>query len=113
MMKRPKRDYRRLILLMILLSTMAMGFFVNRTEAATEYKYMIKVNKQMNTVTVYGKDEKGKYTVPVKAMVCSTGWATPLGTYKTPAKYRWKILLENVWGQYSTRITGSILFHTV
>ena len=29
---------------------------------------------------------------------------TPLGTYQTMAKYRWKALMGNVWGQYSTRI---------
>lgn len=81
--------------------------------AASRYPYMIKVNKKMNTVTVYGKDENGKYTKPVKAMVCSTGKATPLGTFGTKVKYRWKLLLEDVWGQYSTRITGDILFHSV
>lgn len=81
--------------------------------AASSYPYMIKVNKKMNTVTVYGKDENGKYTKPVKAMVCSTGRATPLGTFGTKIKYRWKVLLEDVWGQYSTRITGDVLFHSV
>ena len=84
-----------------------------KAEAASKYPYLIKVNKQCNTVTIYKQDAKGKYTVPVKAMICSTGKATPLGTFKTPAKYRWKVLQHDVWGQYSTRITGSILFHSV
>ncbi len=81
--------------------------------ATTKYPYLIKVNKQMNTVTIYKKDAKGKYTVPVKAMVCSTGKNTPIGTYRTKAKYRWRILIGNVYGQYATRITGHILFHSV
>lgn len=77
------------------------------------FPYEIHVNKQMNCITVYAMDTSGAYSIPLKAMVCSTGAATPLGTYKTPAKYIWKVLKGNVWGQYSTRISGSILFHSV
>lgn len=78
------------------------------------YPYYIKVNYTANTVTAYGKDANGNYTVPVRAMVCSTGKATPTsGVYKTPNKYRWKLLIGNSYGQYSTRITGQILFHSV
>ena len=39
--------------------------------------YYIKVNYGANVVTVYSLDENNNYTVPVKAMVCSTGTATP------------------------------------
>lgn len=81
--------------------------------AGNNSPYYIKVNKQQNCVTIYEKDEEGKYTVPVKAMTCSTGWATPLGTYNTLIKYRWKLLMGDVWGQYSTRIVKGILFHSV
>ena len=78
------------------------------------YPYYIKVNYTANTVTVYKKDSNGSYAIPVKAMVCSTGKATPRsGVYKTPNKYRWKLLIGNSYGQYSTRITGQILFHSV
>lgn len=75
--------------------------------------YYIKINKQANTVTVYAKDGDRGYTVPVKAFAASTGTATPLGTYFTPAKYRWHSLQHNVEGQWCTRITGGILFHSV
>lgn len=81
--------------------------------AKSSKPYLIKVNKKMCTVTVYKQDKKGKYTVPVKAMLCSTGAETPLGTFKTPAKYRWRLLMGDVWGQYSTRIVNGILFHSV
>lgn len=82
--------------------------------AETSNPYLIKVNRALNCVTIYKKDTKGNYTVPVKAMVCSTGGSnTPLGTYKTPVKYRWKLLMGDVWGQYSTRIVNGILFHSV
>lgn len=80
---------------------------------AASYPYLIKVNKRMNTVTIYAKDSKGNYTKPVKAMVCSTGSATPIGTFKTPAKYLWATLMGPSYGQYSTRIYKGFLFHSV
>lgn len=47
-------------------------------------EYYIKVNYRAQTVTVYAKDEKGYYTVPVKVMICSTGTDTPKGgVYET------------------------------
>ena len=113
MKKEKNKRYITIFLLMIFLTMMGITFVNQKVDAAGNYKYLIKVNKQQNCVTIYEKDENGEYTVPVKAMVCSTGWATPLGTYNTKTKYRWKLLLEDVWGQYSTRITGSILFHSV
>lgn len=76
--------------------------------------YYIKVNNQANVVTVYKKDSHGKYTVPIKAMLCSIGNATPTsGTYTISDKYTWRLLEGNVYGQYACRIVGSILFHSV
>lgn len=76
--------------------------------------YYITVNKQENCVTIYGLDSQNQYySVPVKAMICSTGPYTPEGTFRTSDQYRWRLLIHNVWGQYATRITGSILFHSV
>ena len=83
-------------------------------EKNSKETYYIKVNYGANVVTVYKKDNSGKYTVPVKAMVCSTGKATPTsGTYKMSNKYRWHQLNGGVYGQYCSRITGHILFHSV
>ena len=77
-------------------------------------KYYIKVNYQENVVTIYTKDDDGNYTKAIKAMVCSTGSATPhSGIYGTTNKYTWLSLIGGVYGQYSTRIVGSILFHSV
>jgi len=77
-------------------------------------KYYIKINYSANVITVYEKDDDGKYTKPVKAIICSTGTATPRsGVYRTSSKYRWHQLNGGVWGQYCTRITGHILFHSV
>lgn len=76
--------------------------------------YTISISRVTNTVTVYAVDpENAKYTIPVKTFLCSTGKATPVGTYKTSTKYRWHALIHSVYGQWCTRITGSILFHSV
>lgn len=75
--------------------------------------YVIKVNKQRATVTVYAKDGDNGYIIPVKAFVCSPGYTTPEGTFYTPQKIRWHELMGPCWGQWNTRITGSFLFHSV
>lgn len=86
------------------------------------YMYAVKVNRAANTITVYKRDGNGQYTIPYKAMVCSTGDATPLGTYYTyddpsnskwSPRYPWWSLYGGVYGTYATGITGAILFHSV
>ena len=68
----------------------------------------------MNVVTVYKKDKVGEYTIPIKAMICSIGEATPTsGVYKLTIRFPWRGLQGNVYGQYAVRITGNILFHSV
>ena len=72
--------------------------------------YSIKVNRALNTVTVYQGD------VPVKAMLCSTGRSigmTPSGSFQLLDKLRWHTLIGPVYGQYCSHITSSILFHSV
>ena len=77
-------------------------------------KYYIKVSYTSNVVAIYTKDDSGEYNNLVKTMVCSTGTATPRGgVYRLNTKYRWLTLFGNVYGQYCTRITGYILFHSV
>lgn len=76
--------------------------------------YYIKVNYGAQVVTIYKQDEDGDYTIPYKAMVCSTGVATPTsGVYSIPARWEWLGLQGDVYGHYSTQIKGNILFHSV
>ncbi|MBP3326150.1 MAG: L,D-transpeptidase family protein [Coprococcus sp.] len=75
--------------------------------------YLIKVNKTKNVVTVYAEDGSNGYIIPVKAFICSTGEATPVGTFYTPYKYRWLTLMGPCWGQWCTQVYGDILFHSV
>lgn len=76
--------------------------------------YYIKVNYTENVVTIYTKDSDGNYTVPYKAMICSTGTSTPTsGVYPIKLKWEWLALFGDVYGQYTTQIVGNILFHSV
>ena len=76
--------------------------------------YYIKVNYGAQVVTIYKKDEQSEYTIPVKAMVCSTGVYTPTsGVYSIPARWEWLGLQGDVYGHYCTQIKGNILFHSV
>lgn len=83
----------------------------------------IKVNRKKNCVTLFAKDGRKGYTIPVKAFPCSVGKAstpTVKGTYtlKKERTYRWSRLGGPTMGGYSygqwcSRITGSYLFHSV
>ena len=75
--------------------------------------YNIEVNRSQNCVTVYAQEGSNKYAIPVKAFLCSTGGSnTPLGTFIMSTQYRWH-LLYGAYGQYCSRITGHVLFHSV
>ena len=77
------------------------------TDVQADGQYTIKVNLGTNCTTIY---KNGK---AVKAMICSPGAATPTGTFYIPAQYRWHALMGNCYGQYCSRITGGVLFHSV
>lgn len=82
------------------------------TFSIEQEKLYIKINCTANVVTVYKGTEDN--LTPIRAMVCSTGSATPTsGKYKIKNKYRWRLLYGNVYGQYATQIVGDILFHSV
>lgn len=77
--------------------------------------YEIRINKQMNCLTIYAADGANGFIIPVKAMVTSVGDDTPIGSFKTPEKYRWRQMVTGAYAQYATRIkkgTGFLL-HSV
>lgn len=82
-----------------------------------EKPYLIKVNREANCVTIYGLDENGFYSIPVKAMVASTGknvGDTPLGNGSITDKYTFHPMVDGTYGQYAVRyMSGGILFHSV
>lgn len=77
--------------------------------------YAIKINRQENIVTIYTLDDKGYYTVPVKAMRCSVSpvGETPEGLFNIQMKWEWLALFDNCYGQYVSQIEGDTLFHSV
>lgn len=116
------RSGMRRAVIMILLFFLCADLFMpgkNVNAASNKSPYYIMVNRKQNCVTVYGLDRNGKYTVPVKAMVCSVGTngkvdhRTPTGTFRIYSKYRWRPLYYGVYGQYACRINGPIMFHSV
>ena len=105
---------RRLFCFMIVFALLCPVLFASGAAASP---YAIKVNRAMNTVTVYEMDVEGAYTVPVRAMICSTarsGYTTPLGSY-TLKEYRseWRMMLDGTYAQYATCFWGHYLFHSV
>ncbi|MCR5230664.1 MAG: L,D-transpeptidase family protein [Solobacterium sp.] len=94
-------------------NTASRPLYIDAAGDPESVSFYIRVNRAANTVTVYDRNEDGTAGDPLKVMVCSTGDATPLGSYPTFAKYEWRALFGGVFGQYATAITGNILFHSV
>lgn len=95
--------------------TTAGGATWNATGRAP-HPYLVAVNRAMCTVTVYGKDDNGNYTVPVKAMACSVGrdgHQTLRGEYKTSERIEWCYMVDGTWGRYAIRIYRGLMFHSV
>lgn len=110
------------ILLVILFAVLSNTIVFAGDIAALDTKsnghpYYIMVNRRCNTVTIYTIGDDGKYSVPMKSMICSVGKEenqTPLGTFTTTdVKKRWCLMLDDSYGQYSTQFHGHYLFHSV
>lgn len=111
MRKKGIRKGMKLLTALLLAASVLFGTFGNiqSVQAASKDDYYLKVNKGTNVVTVYKKDG-----TPYTAFACSTGGSeTPNGTFYMKEKYRWHQLYHDCYGQYCTRITGHVLFHSV
>lgn len=79
--------------------------------------FSITVNRRTNTVTVYTKDDKGEFTVPVRAMVCSCGTGgediTITGDFAIYFQEPWHPLFGDVYGMFVSGFEGPYLFHSV
>lgn len=79
--------------------------------------YSITVNRRTNVVTVYTYDEKGEYTVPVRAMVASCGMSgadiTITGDFSIYFQEPWHPLFGGVYGMFTSGFEGAYLFHSV
>ena len=77
--------------------------------------YAIAVNRKFMQLTVYRYNPKEfKYNIPLVSFPISCNYTrTPLGTHRTTDKYRWHLLMGGHWGQYCTRYSTKVLFHSV
>ncbi len=86
------------------------------TSKDSNMPYYVKINVAQNVVNVYKRDESGDYTIPEKAMLCSTGTYTPKPGKKykiTSYRRTWNSMQGGVYAQYAVQITGNILMHSV
>ena len=92
--------------------------------AGVEFPYYIKVNRATCCVTVYGIDEKGEYSIPIKAFACSVGKDKPetdeieqtiLGEYQMSQNLGawWCRMVDDTYGQFAYRIKDGYMFHSV
>ena len=75
--------------------------------------YFIYVEKGSHTITIFGKDSSGKYTVPKTTYLTATGRTaslTPVGDFTIKGKEKW-----HSWGScyspYCCKYYGSLFFH--
>lgn len=77
--------------------------------------FLIRINKEMNCMTIFVQDGANGYIIPLKSFLTSTGEDTPIGTFRTPEKYRWRLMIHGLYTQYATRLGAGlpILMHSV
>ena len=72
-------------------------------------KYYIVIYTKNQALVAYKKDKNGGYTVKYRSVRCSTGkynkTPTKEGVYRIEKKYRWKMLMSGVYGQYASLIS--------
>ncbi len=90
------------------------------TFGEVELPYYITVDKVGKIVSIYTLNEEGKYETLVRQCICATGKSVdkmPNGYYPLKnSKYKWNVITANdevMRVQYSTRISGDYLFHSV
>ncbi|MDO4939787.1 MAG: L,D-transpeptidase family protein [Lachnospiraceae bacterium] len=82
--------------------------------------YHVKYNKATRTLYVMAYDQDSKtYCIPYKTFMSSCGPDTPLGTFKTYAKYDWKYMHDSedgagaIYCQKLTRFKDGFLMHSL
>ena len=75
--------------------------------------YMLRINRQTDTLTVYAQDGANGYILPVVSFLTTTGDDTPYGTFRIPEKYRWRLMIGDVYTQYAMRLKDGYMIHSV
>lgn len=75
--------------------------------------YQIRYNKATKTMYIMAKDGDNGYIIPFKTFMSACGPDTPLGSYKTYAKYRWKFMHDDIYCQYLSRFYQGFIIHSL
>lgn len=75
--------------------------------------YMLRINRVTDTLTVYAQDGENGYILPVVSFLTTTGDDTPYGTFRVPEKYRWRLMIGDVYTQYAMRLKDGYMIHSV
>lgn len=89
---------------------------IKKYPAKDKYKVVVDIYHQV--VLAYTKDANGRYTVPERYMICTTGGVnnpTPTGTFAAGThRPRFGMFVnDGVYGQYWTQVVGKIYFHSI
>lgn len=78
--------------------------------------YMVKVNRNTCTMTIFVADGANGYIIPYKRFACSVGTSaspTAAGSFSVQGNQRWYSAGENQYGQYGTLLSGNMAIHSV
>jgi len=94
------------------------GIYEEPEEYPSPETFHVIVDIRYQVVLVYKRSASGKYDIPVRYMLCSTGaikTPTPRGNFSAgDHRVRFGLFVNNgVYGQYWTEITHRIYFHSI
>lgn len=75
--------------------------------------YVIRYNKSTMTMYIMASDGDNGYIIPYKTFMSTDGNATPVGNFKTYAKYRWKIMHDDIYCQFLSRFKDGYIIHSL
>ncbi len=76
--------------------------------------YLVYVEKGSHTITIYGKDEDGKYTRALRTYLTATGRSpgmTPVGVFKIGGKEKWHKWGSSSFSPYASYYYGGLFIH--
>lgn len=90
----------------------------SRTTTTNNYQYYVVVDRNANTLTVWGKNRWGEYATNQLTVKCATGrnGKTPIGTYTINSKYAnggFQALSDGTYTKSCMSLSNGILIHSV
>lgn len=87
-------------------------------ESSSEYvaanqKYLIKINKSKNFITVYTMDSSMEFTVVYDSFWCSVNSSVDTGKTFISDKSVWYTIADNSYGHYASRLDAGVWIYSV